>query len=388
MRILVVTERLGGIGGAERYLDTLLAALTKRGDVVRVLAREIATSPSGIDAELVAWSDEHDEPAAAARDAVRRAIASFRPDVALAENVMDAGILEALNASRHATYRVHDHRPFCPNGDRVFPRSGKNCTAPLGLACALHAVGDGCAYGPRASTLRLIARRRRLRDAIAASQRVIVGSRYVRACAAASGVPSARIEIVPPPLPDEAFAGDVTPSRERAIVFAGRVVPQKGLASLARALATITPARRPLLHVLGDGPALAGTIREAERLGLALQVHGPASPEHVRSVIDAAALAVVPSVWAEPFGLVGIEAFARGRPVVAYLSGGISDWLRDGENGIAVPLGDEPALGAAIARLLDDDALGRRLGARARQDAEAFRLAPKLETYLGVSAGR
>jgi glycosyltransferase involved in cell wall biosynthesis len=88
---------------------------------------------------------------------------------------------------------------------------------------------------------------------------------------------------------------------------------------------------------------------------------------------------VLPSRWAEPFGYVGIEAFARARTVVAYDVGGVRAWLDDGRNGIAVSPGDERALGDAIAALLDDDARRTQLARRARADAERFRAAPVID---------
>jgi glycosyltransferase involved in cell wall biosynthesis len=96
----------------------------------------------------------------------------------------------------------------------------------------------------------------------------------------------------------------------------------------------------------------------------------------------------LPSLWAEPFGLVGIEAFARGRPVVAYDAGGVRAWLEDGTNGFAVRLGDEAALARAMETLANDPALRARLGARARTDAERNRIAPALDALLAHAFGR
>ncbi len=376
MRILIAAERLGRAGGMERYLEVLLPKLVERGATVHVLARRIDAVPPGITAEQVTWAEEHDAPSAAGRAAIAREVAAFSPQVAVAHNVMDGGVVAALRAVDRLVYHLHDHRPFCPNGDRVFPRSGRNCTEPLGGACAVHSLTDGCAYGPRRRTARLIGNRERLRDAIVASDAVIVASRYVRERAAENGVPEHRIIEITPPLPDDAYAqpGE-TAHRSRDIVFAGRIVPQKGLDSLVRAIAGITPGRRPRVRAFGDGPALAAVRAEALRLGVALDAAGAVSTETLRAAIDDAALLALPSRWAEPFGYVGIEAFARERAVVAYEVGGVGSWLQDGWNGIAVNPGDEPALGAAIAALLDDDARRARLARNARADAERYRAA-------------
>jgi glycosyltransferase involved in cell wall biosynthesis len=393
VKILVAAERLGREGGMERYLETVLPELVARGATVHVVARIIGEVPPGVTAETVRWADEHDVPDADAREAVRRAAASFRPDAAIAVNVMDAGVVEALRAAPRFTYQIHDHRPLCPNGDRVFPRTGRNCTAPLGAACVLHALTDGCAYGPRPRTLALLGRRRALRDAIARSDVVMVASRFVAERAASSGIPRARILELALPMPDDAYAETpAEPTFPPSICFAGRMVPQKGLLELVRAVAGIPPSSRPALHAFGDGPERLEAAKLAGGLDVELTTYGSVSPAGVRAGIDHSALVVIPSRWAEPFGMIGIEAFARGRPVVAYDVGGIGSWLRDGENGRAVAAGfdrteREAALGQAIRELLSDRALWARFATRARVDAERYRTGPIVDALLATLTG-
>jgi glycosyltransferase involved in cell wall biosynthesis len=384
MRILVAAERLGRAGGMERYVEIVLAALAERGATLHVLAREVDAVPAGVTAQRVAWADEHDPPDGAARSEARRALAEFGPDIAVAHNVMDAGIVTELRAAPRLAYHIHDHRPCCPNGDRVFPHSGRNCTRALGRACVLHAVTDGCAYGLRPRTLALIRRREQLRDAIAAADTVIAASRYVAERAAQSRIPRERILEIPLPLPDDAYAEQVAAPAQRSIVFAGRVVPQKGLGSLIRAVSRIAADARPLVRAFGDGSELAAARDEAARAGVNLDAPGRVPAETVRAAIDAAALVVLPSLWAEPFGYTGIEALARGRPVIAYDVGGVRTWLDDGVNGVAVPAADERALAGAIAALLDDRSRRERMGARARRDAERFRAAPVVGELLSA----
>ena len=387
MRILVAVERLGRTGGMERYLNVVLPALVERGAIVRVLARRIDAVPAGIEAEQLDWSDEHDAPNRPAGAAAVHVVDTFLPDVTVAHNVMDLGVVAAMRVARRFVYHVHDHRPFCPNGDRVFPRSARICTEPLGRACAVHSLTDGCAYGPRRRTMTLIHRRERLRNTIATADAVVVTSRYVAERTAQNGVRPDRIVEIPLPLPDDAYAPEIAPPSSRAIVFAGRVVPQKGLAALVRAVGRIAPERRPPVLAFGDGPELEAARAEAASSGVALDARGIAPVETVRSAIDAGALVALPSLWAEPFGYVGIEAFARGRPVVAFDVGGVRAWLDDGANGVAVRAGDEAALAHAIDALLHDETRRSALAQRARADAERFRVAPITETLLEAYRG-
>jgi glycosyltransferase involved in cell wall biosynthesis len=60
--------------------------------------------------------------------------------------------------------------------------------------------------------------------------------------------------------------------------------------------------------------------------------------------------------------MVGIEAMARGRPVVAFANGGIPDWLDHGNTGFLVPAADLSGMASAIQGLLDDASLATRMG--------------------------
>jgi glycogen synthase len=71
-----------------------------------------------------------------------------------------------------------------------------------------------------------------------------------------------------------------------------------------------------------------------------------------------------------------VEAFCRGRPVVATRVGGIVDLVRDGENGLLVEPGDTEALADAIVLVLTDRALAERLAAGARPSAEPWLATP------------
>ena len=84
-----------------------------------------------------------------------------------------------------------------------------------------------------------------------------------------------------------------------------------------------------------------------------------------------ASVVVMPSLWPEPFGLVGIEAFAAGRPAVASATGGIGDWLEDGVSGLLVPPADAGRLASALSELLEDPDRQRRMGAAGRESVAA-----------------
>jgi glycosyltransferase involved in cell wall biosynthesis len=85
------------------------------------------------------------------------------------------------------------------------------------------------------------------------------------------------------------------------------------------------------------------------------------------ALLAAADICVLPSRW-EPFGTVMLEAWAADRPLVAAASQGPAALVKDGVNGLLVPIDDAAALSGAIRRILDDPALARQLAAQGRAE--------------------
>ncbi len=355
MKVLVLCERVDDRGGTETYLRTMLPALKANGDEVRVVARSVTLPDAyGVPTESIAWSDEHDPPSPQARDAVARIAREFGADVAVAHNVLDAGVLDAAaTASARFVYHLHDHRPFCPNGDRLYPQGGNICSIAMNAAgCGFHSLVHGCVYGPRPRTLALVHLRENVANIVRRANATVAFSNYVGSLARRNGVPPSRIVVLKPALPDATFAEVPSPRPATdSVLFAGRVMPSKGASALVQALARIETQCRPVLRIAGDGPDLAKASALAAALGVRIEMHGHLDAPALRRAYDEATVVALPSTWGEPFGLVGIEAFARGRPVVGYDSGAIGEWLTGG-TGRLVPRGDKDALASAIVELL------------------------------------
>lgn len=158
------------------------------------------------------------------------------------------------------------------------------------------------------------------------------------------------------------------------LAYLGRIDVLKGCHMLLRALGTVARKLpgRIVLTVAGDGPDLS-RCREAARELTAqtekVEVHfvGWVSPERCRMLLGESDLLVVPSLWPEPFGLVGVEALQRGVPVVAFAVGGIPEWLEDGSTGILAPGNPPTAIGLseAIVRCMTSTHIRRTVRARA-----------------------
>ena len=362
MRILALCEQTGISGGTESYLRTLRDALLAREHEMRVVTR----------ADLQ-WSDEHDPPSRDAAARLRALCTAFRPDAIALHSIFDAEIIRAARESaRNLTYHLHDHRLFCPNGNRVYPQGGGRCRVRMGHACAVHALAHGCVYGPRPRTLQLISRREEAARAAFTSDRIVVFSEFMAATARNNNAPAGKVAHIAPAIDAAFFRPQTEPhSAVPAILFSGRVEPAKGLHSLIHAIASIAVERRPAIVVAGDGPDLPHCVELAHKLGCELQTLGLLDRAGVIAAIDRANIVAMPSLWDEPFGLSGIEALARGRPVAAYNVGAIGEWIGDG--GIVERAGDTRALGRAIEAILQPRRWARYAVAAAKQ-AQRYRL--------------
>jgi len=152
------------------------------------------------------------------------------------------------------------------------------------------------------------------------------------------------------------------------ILFVGRLAPVKGPHILIAAFGRLVQQGRPvLLRLVGDGPERLRLERSVADRGLKLHVvfEGWQDAVRVRALYRQADIFSLPSL-AEGIPVVLMEAMAMEIPCVTTRITGIPELIRDGVDGLLVNPSNEEELAAAVARLLDDADLRRRLGKSAR----------------------
>ncbi len=158
------------------------------------------------------------------------------------------------------------------------------------------------------------------------------------------------------------FAGDGP-----LIVFAGRLVHEKGVQTLLEALPRLRREfRGTRLVVAGAGPLDEELRTTARALGDAVQWAGFVPGGELAALLGAADVVVVPSLY-EPSGLVALEAAAAGAPLAVADTGGLRDVVEHGITGLRFAPGDARALGDAVSRLLHDRSAARRMAEPAQR---------------------
>lgn len=170
------------------------------------------------------------------------------------------------------------------------------------------------------------------------------------------------------------------PHDAEVLLTVSRLAPRKGHRTVLRALALLAPERPRLVYVFtGASEAMrAELFALARELGVASRVvaTGFLPPNELPALYRLAHAFVLlpdgdPASDVEGFGVALLEAAASGLPAVGSRTGGVPEAVADGETGLLVPPGDPAAAAAALARLLDDHELARRLGERGRARALA-----------------
>jgi glycosyltransferase involved in cell wall biosynthesis len=199
---------------------------------------------------------------------------------------------------------------------------------------------------------------------------VLATTQDIRRALIAAGQPEARITVIPnmirlpaaPPPPPPESGG-----RKPVIGTLGRFVDKKGFADLIDALALLRDQGIAFTAIIGgNGPQEPALRAQIERLGLGAEVRLPGWISNKAGFFAGIDVFCVPSRH-EPFGIVVLEGMAFERATVVCDAEGPREIVTDGVDGLVTPRNDPAALAAALARLLGDPALRRRLAQAGRE---------------------
>jgi glycosyltransferase involved in cell wall biosynthesis len=362
MKVLLVSDYGFLAGGAELMMLYLRDELRQRGHDVRFFSTNVSEAGKshfadyrchGTDSRLRTLL-QTTNPWAARR--LSRAIHEFQPDVVhvrLFLTQLSPLILPVLK-NVPSIYHVAWYRPICPVGTKTLP-GGEACRVTSGLACLTNKCLPLQDWTPLMLQLRMFRSWRRYFNL------VVANSYEVKLRLEEEGI--GPVEVVHNGIP-------VTPPPARhggrpTVSFAGRLVSVKGADVLLNAFGEVVKTLPEAeLLIAGDGQERGSLERYAREMGLEKNVRflGYVRNETLSEKLQTAWVHVVPSVWAEPFGIVAIEAMMRGQAVIASRHGGLAEIVRDGETGLLVAPGDSQALARALTQVLRSRKYAESLG--------------------------
>src|SRR5262249_14632116 len=132
---------------------------------------------------------------------------------------------------------------------------------------------------------------------------------------------------------------------ESYLLYVGRLIPEKGILTLLKAWRMLS--EEVPLKIVGDG-ALAGEVSRSSAALAGVEWLGSPKSAGGLGVMRRARALIVPSEWHEAFGLVAIEAFAKGTPVIAARAGALPEIVDHGQTGLLFARGSAEDLSASV----------------------------------------
>lgn len=173
---------------------------------------------------------------------------------------------------------------------------------------------------------------------------------------------------------------------KKVVLFVGRLAEKKGVAYLIEAMKQIDA----LLVIVGNGPLRKTLEEQAKQVGKdRIRFLGEKTHEELKKIYASADIFVAPSVTAkdgdqEGLGLVLLEAMASGLPVVASKSGGITQIIKDGENGLLCEEKCVWQLAENICALLNDECLYKKIAENGNRTVKAYDYVQTTEKYMQI----
>ena len=359
MKILIATMHRTIVGGVETYLQTLVPALVERGHQVAMLYdyrdnREGATVDPP-HAQLQVWCC----------DELRlhpdrwRELADWNPDVVYTHGLSSPDVEQKLQRSYPAVLYAHAYSGTCTTGRKchAFPQI-QPCERTFGPMCLVLHYPRRCGGLNPLLAWRMFQVEKAHNSCLPHYRAVLVGSRHMYSEFHRNGIDAQKLHLVQLPLTLPPGVPRIKKMPGGRLLFVGRLTDLKGVSLLIDALplAEAKLGRKLSLAVAGDGPETARLLAHARKKQVDVEFQGWVNSAAKLDLMRQADLLVVPSLWPEPFGLVGIEAASMRLPAAGFAVGGIPEWLIPGRTGELAPAAPPTAegLASAITRALQD----------------------------------
>jgi len=376
MKILHVNNNFHFVGGSEQYLHSICSELDSLGYGNAVMY-DIAHADDHTDAVenryIIPSLDDFDGGLSGeVADRVESIVKKEKPNIIYLHNIHNPDTVQLLAELAPVVKFVHDHEFYCPKGIRIL--NDRLCRNSRSLICIVNALrGNGYRCMGGRSELGVIMKKskrlvlnKRVHHKI---KKFIVASHHMKDNLIYLGYEADRITVIP-------YFTDITDGFTKAsgqnnILFVGRLSPEKGLDIFFDILTIMKIDFRCV--IIGDGPShyitmLRDKVREM-KLDKQIEFLGWVGNKYLGEYYEEAAFLVVPSVWPEPFGIVGIEAMAHSRPVISFDVGGISEWLEDNKTGFLIERNNKEDFAGKMELLLRDESLRNELGRNAYKKA-------------------
>lgn len=368
-RILHIFSRYGEVGGEEVCFHSMTEALDSVADVTPFVysTAELFQSPHGVLTKMRYMLHNRD-----VEQKLRECLRKNHYDAWIIHNTfpaMSPCVYElALQQSVPVIHYMHNYRAGCLSG--VFFRGGAPCFSCKNgnyLPGVIHACWRGnAAYSALAAAALYKTRRigtwNRLSSYIAVSRRQ-------RELLIRAGIPENKIRVIPHFIRQKISPPGPLPLNlsRRDVLYTGRLTREKGVLLLVQAWERLSPPDR-ILYLMGDGP-LRGELEHylSSHHLESIRLTGFLPHEEQGTVRAACGLAVAPSLCEETFGMVVLESWLHGAPVIVTPRGGLPELITHGRNGWITREPSADALAKTLDSALKEEERWPSMGAHGQE---------------------
>jgi glycosyltransferase involved in cell wall biosynthesis len=358
VKILHIHDRIGRFGGGEIYLSGLKEGLTRLGHRSLVLYLTPTGSERPMEGDVTVFRKPHGLLSGIKTgQEIEALIDRERPDVVHLHTLFSPVALSRLCKKRPVIFTLHSLH--------LLPRK--------------RVQEDRSMYGLYERLLRPLTR-----QVMKRLDRIIAPSLAFQEELLTDGILPEKVSVVPH---FTEMRGEAEPVDDgRTLLFVGRMSWEKGVLEWIEALKHL-PRGSWRAVIAGEGALKETAIQRVRqyRIDEYVEFIGWLDESKLNEVYRRASIVVVPSMVMEAFSLVGIEAMAHSKPVVAFNAGGVREWLADGENGFLVEQGNIEKLAKQVRSLLENRSLAKKMGEEGRRRVEEkYRREAHLDRLLAI----
>lgn len=369
MRVLICHNWYQQTGGEDNVVRTEMSLLSSRGHDVMLLDADNRVISTFADKVRTATTTAHSR---AARTVLGAQMTQMRPDVVHVHNffpLLTPAVLDAARDTRiPIVHTLHNFRLLCPAA--TLSRLGRPCELCLD-GSTMHAVRHRCyrgSYPGSASVAWMVSLHRKMRTFPTKVDRFIALTEFARSVFVRAGFPEEQIFVKPDATPDPTQFMDLDFDAQQSrsgnyALFIGRLSLEKGVSTLLRSWRSV-----PMpLRIAGTGPFNTLVAQAARDETRDITYLGFIPSQDVYQQLLHADFLVMPSQCYEGFGIVLIEAFAHGVPVLASRLGSMAEIVDEGVTGLLFEPGNPRDLAAKATWLAEHPEERRRMGRAARR---------------------
>jgi glycosyltransferase involved in cell wall biosynthesis len=364
MKILFVHNRYQNLGGEDLAAKVEMELIKEYGHTTELFATDNAKIAGFTGKAKAALGTAY---SLTSKKRLSAAIRAFRPDIVHVFNffpLFSPSIHYACQEARvPVIQKLSNFRLICPSA--LLLRDGRVCEDCVGKSVPWPGILHACYRNSRAGSTvvaAMLATHCFLGTWEKAVDAYIARTNFSRDKLIQGGLPAEKIAIIPSFAPDPGCPADATAG---FAFFAGRLSPEKGIATLLSAWDRLNGSALRL-KVAGDGPLKDELTRRAD--GGRIEYLGALSRENVQATMREAAFLVFPSVCYENFPLAIVEAFAAGVPVIASGIGAMAEIIENGRTGLHFRAGDPDDLATKIEWIMGHPAEMARMRREARAE--------------------